>query len=484
LALLNDFNGNSTDKIEDAITILTDLIASFNELSMLDNNRGNYFIPLLNLLTYTFKINNILWQIMKEENNEATFKNFFWELNTFLLKIQVLVTYLKNSRNIEIVLEFWKMSSNSLQDQCYKVLGKFGTKIAVWNITVNKLDLSKTLSDKERQNVDKFWEDAIKGTSGSCDILKEQFKIKKQLDLEFEGLNSISKDDRYSLIFLCNIPEKIIMRSRGQSQSLVNELHEVHTLDDDIRDLTAQRLANLNLYRTTIQRQTDIDNKKKDIQTRRNKVRLVVVQYLRLETMLNSYETIDSFRNLIFNPDIVKSIATEEADLAENKEQYTEKYGKIDFTPDNISIEIKKLKKLEVDINREIRTMNDDLAKFIASGEDEKELTISINNINIESKGLEIKIQDLYHQYNKINFNARLQNCTSVTGNDTGLPNQQVELIKEVIVTELRSFDNKFSNFDKQLQDIDTNVKKQNLNYNVAHELLYNVIVDNQIQNI
>jgi len=113
--------------------------------------------------------------------------------------------------------------------------------------------------------------------------------------------------------------------------------------------------------------------------------------------------------------------------------------------------------------------MKDNFKKFMDDGDDEGGLAKSIDKIIIEGKELEIKIQNLYHQYIKSNINTRVQNCTTVTSNDTGLATQQVELIKQFIVSELRSIDSKIN-----LMSI--NLTNQHSKYNGVHQLLYKVV--------
>jgi len=470
MALLNDYSSDCTDKIEDTVKILPTLIASFNHLNSI------FFYPVLRLLEYSFKIANAFKTIVKQGNNEETTKglNICWDLNTFILKTKVLVNYLQKSPDNAIVLDFWQLSSKSLQNQFIEVLGKFGSKIAIWNLTVNKLDLSSTLDIQSRKSVDIFWKDTIAGTSCDCNILKNIFGIKKQLDLEFGDVKSISYDERYSLIYLCNIPEKVARSGdtrSGETQSgnsLVHELNEVYTVDELIHDLTEQRLANLRILDIRTQRQTDINIKKRNIDKRAKEKLKVAAQYLKLEDISNCNETIASFKNLNTNdPSIVSAIKNEEADLAEKIERYTLQYGKYDSASANI--EIKKLKKSEAEIFKELKTMRDDLNNYIEKGEDENGLEQSMNKNNSVEKELEIKIQNHYFQYIKSNINTRVQNCTTVTSNDKGLDMQQVESIKQFIVTELHSIDSK-------INVMTVNLAKQYLNYNNVHQLLYQVV--------
>jgi len=121
---------------------------------------------------------------------------------------------------------------------------------------------------------------------------------------------------------------------------------------------------------------------------------------------------------------------------------------------------------------------------FITIGGDENTLATSLNTIKFKDREEGIKLDHLYHQYIRSNFITRAQNCTTVTDNDNVLPVQQVELIKQLIVSEFHNVEDKINKLSTQFQSVDPYFKKLATSNNAVHKLLQKVVDNMTLQNV
>jgi len=172
-------------------------------------------------------------------------------MNAFLLKVKLILNCLERNTNVDKTSEFWRLDAKALEEQCNYVLVNFAIKVAIWNISLDSnLDLCKYIDDKNyKEQLDKFWDENLKGNTLSPQNLKFQFKVKKQMEIEVENLKPMANTKRNCFLFLFVIPEKTIIRgNKNNANTLFGELQNMLGIADELREKVEEKNGILRLW--------------------------------------------------------------------------------------------------------------------------------------------------------------------------------------------------------------------------------------------